>query len=217
MTAERTIVKTVENGVLYSDGTILIKNVRASHPHVLVPKGGTDKDGNPIPPAFSCSAFLPKKTHVAVKDLLKARIDELLKEAKIKEMKAEYKFLRNGDAEGTSPEEKGNFTVSSREQTSRPPSVRGADGRTKLTAADDARIFGGCWINILVRPWFQDNKWGKRVNAGLTAVQFLRGDPSTDAFGEGRISEDTIDETFADESGESSGWDSDLADEAADL
>jgi len=57
---------------------------------------------------------------------------------------------------------------------------------------------------VLVRPWFQDNKFGKRINAGLSAVQFLRDDT---AFGEGRITEDQIDDTFSDESDDSSGTD----------
>ena len=54
-------------------------------------------------------------------------------------------------------------------------------------------IYGGCWVNILVRPWFQNNKYGKRVNAGVVAVQFRKDD---EPFGSGRISDDEIDEAF---------------------
>jgi hypothetical protein len=34
----------------------------------------------------------------------------------------------------------------------------------------------GYWYNILIRPWYQDNKFGKRLNAGLVGVQFVRKD-----------------------------------------
>lgn len=208
--AERTIVKQVANGIRYSDGTILIKNVRLSYPHVLVPKAGTDSDGKPTAPSYSVTAMLPKATHVAVKDLLKERIKELLQEKKLTELPANRLFLTDGNEAGKSPGKemyKGHFLVSSREQESRPPSVRDKDGRTKLTRTDAAKIYGGCWGNVLVRPWFQDNKFGKRVNAGLSAVQFLRDDT---AFGEGRITEDQIDDTFQDESDDSAGGTDDL-------
>jgi hypothetical protein len=208
--SDRTVVKTVENAVLYSDGTILVKDVRASYPHVLVARGGTDKDGKPIPPSFSITGLLPRKTHVAAKDLIKARIDEILKENKIPALAADKLFLRNGNLAGKE-DYKGMFTVSARETEDRPPSVRDKDGRTKLGPTDKARIYGGAYVNILLRPWWQANKFGKRVNSGVVAVQFLRdGEP----FGEGRMSEDDIDETFEDQS---SGWENELEDEAADL
>lgn len=206
--ADRTITKEVKNATLYSDGTILIKDVRLSYPHVIIPKGGTDKDGKPIDPAYSVTALLGKKSHFAAKELLKGEINRILKDAKVKDIKAEAKFLRDGNQSGKDDYED-HFTVSAREQESRPPSVRDADGRTKLTREDASKLYGGCYGNILIRPWWQNNKFGKRVNAGLTAVQFLR---DGEAFGEGRISEDQIDETFDDESG--SGW---TDDEAADL
>lgn len=203
--AERTAVKEVRNCVLYSDNTLLIKGVRASYPHVLIPKGGTDAKGQPIDPAFSITALMPKAEYRAAKDLIKGVIDKILADNKVKNIKADAKFLRDGDLAGKEDYE-GHYTVSAREQAERPPSVRDADGRTKLTRQDSSKIYGGCFVNLLIRPWYQDNKFGKRVNAGLSAVQFLRdGEP----FGEGRITEGQIDDTFNDEA---SGWDDDEAD-----
>jgi hypothetical protein len=213
--AERTVVNRVDNAVEYSDGTILIKDVRASYPHVLVAKKGKDpKTGAPTDPKFSITALLPKKTHMAAKNLIKGRIDAILKEHKVEALPAERYFLRNGNLAGK-PDYMNHFTVSAGEREDRPPSVRDKN-KVKLTRADAAKVFGGCWVNVLIRPWWQANAFGKRVNAGLVAVQFVRAD---DAFGEGRISEDEIDETFEDESG-SSGWEDEgsaLELEAADL
>ena len=46
---------------------------------------------------------------------------------------------------------------------------------------EDGILYAGCYVNAHVGFWVQSNTWGKRVNANLLAVQFLRdGDP----FGE---------------------------------
>lgn len=51
---------------------------------------------------------------------------------------------------------------------------------TQLSAKDN-KPYAGCYVNATVRLWAQDNKYGKRVNAQLRAVQFYAdGDP----FGE---------------------------------
>jgi hypothetical protein len=53
----------------------------------------------------------------------------------------------------------------------------------------------GYWGDILIRPWYQDNSYGKRVNAGLSSGQMVRKD---ETFGEGRISDEDLDDTFED-------------------
>lgn len=203
--AERTVVKEVAHATRYSDGTILVKNVRLSYPHVLIAKGGTDKEGKPIEPSFSIMAMLPKGTHRAAKDLVKERMMELLRENKLTELPAKQLFLTDGNEAGKAPGKqmyKEHFLISARESKERPPKVRDVDGRTKLTEADVNKIYGGCWGNVLIRPWFQKNKHGTRVNAGLSAVQFLRDDAP---FGEGRLTEEAVDDTFSDETTEGSG------------
>jgi len=42
------------------------------------------------------------------------------------------------------------------------------------------QIYSGCYGNMLVQVWAQDNEYGKRVNARLKAVQFVK---KGDAFG----------------------------------
>jgi co-chaperonin GroES (HSP10) len=50
---------------------------------------------------------------------------------------------------------------------------------------DDGKPYSGCYVNAVLELWFQDNTWGKRVNANLLAVQFAKdGEP----FGEGGAS-----------------------------
>ena len=75
------------------------------------------------------------------------------------------------------------------------------DQRGRPITAEDGSIFGGCYVNAIVGWWAQDNKWGKRINANLDAVQFLRtGEPlgitvvGSDAF-------DSVDEEDYDDDG----------------
>lgn len=204
--AERTVVKKVDNAVLYSDGTILLKGVRASYPHVLVPREGDNDEGKKVK-RWDVVGLLPKGTHQAAKNLVKGEIDRILAEKKIK-LGSDRRFLKNGDDAGKDGYE-GHFTVSASE--TKKPIVKDRDKR-RMTDDEDDRFYGGCWINILIRPWYQDNKYGKRINAGLAAVQFLRDD---EPLGEGgRITEDDVDNSFDDES---EGWEGDDGDDGDDL
>ena len=46
------------------------------------------------------------------------------------------------------------------------------------------KMYGGCYVNAAVRPWLQDNKFGKAVRCQLIAVQF-NGDGAP--FGESEV------------------------------
>lgn len=226
MADKRTVVKRVKNAVLYSDGTIRLDNCRASYPHLIEPYAGVDEDGKKQEPAYGIVFLMPKLTHVAAKDICKQRIEELMKENKIPKLGADKKFLRDGD-QSSKVESSGMFTVSAREK--RPPVLRAPSkekiirGKTETVrvAGRDVPLkelfYGGCWVNGIIRPWWQSNKHGKRANAGLVAVQFLRNDES---FGQNRVSEDDVDESFeATEEMDDSGFDDDLgnADESEEL
>ena len=67
-------------------------------------------------------------------------------------------------------------------------------------------FYGGCYVDMLIRPWGQDNKFGKRVNAALVAVQFKR---AGERFGKGRLGADDIDDSFDADESDSGGWDDD--------
>ena len=68
-----------------------------------------------------------------------------------------------------------------------------------LTAAD-GRPYAGCYVIANVELWAQDNNYGKRINASLRGVQFLR---DGDAFsGGGAASEDEFDEVEGSDAGD---------------
>ena len=203
--AKKTVVKDVPGMFTqYDDGTIVIRNVRASYPHLDKPYKGGDQTGEA---AYSITGLIDKQaqkpTFLALRDMIRAMIAE----HKLKDIPADRKFLRDGDLSGKESEE-GQWKVATRE--SKPPILRDETNNT-VQAVDAARLFyGGCYVDILLRPWWQDNKFGKRVNANLLAVQFKK---NGEAFGEGRITEDDADEVFEGVGDDESGYDMDDDDE----
>jgi len=196
--AQPQIVKQVKNAILYDNGTIRIDGVRLSYVHYDKP---WKKEGDDGTPKYGSVALLGKDTHKEAKALLKEHYTDLLKDKGTKNGKAcplklppDKMFLRDGDTSGKD-EYEGFWTLNASE--TKPPSIRNAKGR-KLTPPEIvALFFSGCWGSVLIRPWYQNNKHGKRVNAGLVASKFEEANGRDDTpFGEGRISEDDIDSTY---------------------
>jgi len=204
--ATREIVTKVSNAVLYSDGTIRLDNVRASYPHLdKAYQAPPDKNGKQSEPKFSIVGMLDKSTHVAAKDLCVQVMNSIQKEKDTKVAK-DKKFIKDGD-DGDKAEYEGYWTVSARE--SRRPSVRNRKGDPMSEKEIQDTFYAGCRVNILIRPWFQDNDFGKRINASLVAVQFVRDD---EQIGEGRIDDEGVFESIGDgdDGMGSSGSDDDL-------
>tara|TARA_R110000744_G_scaffold174165_1_gene292983 strand:- start:306 stop:860 length:555 start_codon:yes stop_codon:yes gene_type:complete len=89
-----------------------------------------------------------------------------------KEMEAKDKMaLHDGntkDLDGF----RGNFFVSTRSKANSRPTVIDRD-KTPLVETD-GKPYGGCFINASIELWAQDNSYGKRINAQIRGVQFVR-------------------------------------------
>lgn len=221
----RKVVAQTDFVMAYNDGTILCKFVRLCYPHVFTPYKDKD-DPDDKKPSFSCIGLWPKSPNFyPSKDIVRNRINEIATQNKNPQLPADRKFLRDGSLKTDKPEYIGNFTISANEE--RRPLVLGPrnDPKTgkpqrldKDKPDDVALIYGGCYGNMLIRPWWQSNKWGKRVNAGLVAVQYVPlsvvhryiPDAIDEPFGTGRISEDAVDETFASVTDADDGYDDGL-------
>lgn len=210
--ASRTIVKEVEYATLYSDGTILVKEVRAAYPHLDEPYKGQDGEGKG---KFGIVALMPKKAvYFPAKDIIRDEINKILQAQKLPGLPAQNKFLKDGDLRPDKPEFVGNFLINASEN--RRPALRGRGkdpqtGRATIVDPKDAAdvFYGGCYVNVLLRPWYQNNRFGRKINANLLAVQFVKeGEP----FGTGRISDDAIDESFGVIGDDDSGYDDGLTD-----
>lgn len=193
---EVTIVKKVKNAVWYSDGTIRIERIRLSHPHVDQAKAMLDKKTGVMGKAvFGCIGMLPKKTHPEAIALLSEFNKSILKENGLEKVKADMKYIRDGDGElEDKTEYEGHIIVRTRDD--RRPLVMSKSGEP-ITPDQAAQMFyGGCWGHLIIRPWVQKSQeYGNRLNCGLASAMFCKDD---DSFGEGRISADEVKSRFAD-------------------
>lgn len=155
---------------------VTIKNVRLSFPQIFEAKAMEAGQK----PAFSAAGIMePGNPGIAA---VNAAIDAVGKEkwgakadAILKAARASGKVcLHDGDTKAYDGFA-GNQFVSTRSYTR--PTVRDRDGKTPLTEAD-GRVYPGCYVNMVLEIWAQDNQYGKRVNASLLGVQFVRdGEP----------------------------------------
>lgn len=157
-----------------------LENVRLAFPTLFEAKT-VNGEGKP---AFSAS-FLIVPDDPQIKALNQA-IEQVAKEkwgakadAILKQMRAQDKVaLHDGDLKSNYDGFPGNFYVSARTATR--PLVIDKD-KSPLTE-QDGKPYAGCYVNASIELWPQDNNYGKRVNASLRGVQFLR---DGDAFAGG--------------------------------
>jgi hypothetical protein len=187
------IIRRVKNAALFDNGRIRVSNVRFSYPHLDKP---FKKEGDSGVAKYGIVGLLPKDTHKEAKKLIDEQIAKIMEENKVRALASDKKFLRDGD-ESDKEEHNGHWTLSAREER-RPVLKELIDGELQLVEPEEAKetFQGGYWGSILIDPWWQNNKHGKRVNASLRAVTKKAED---ETFGEGRISEEEAEEAFEDD------------------
>lgn len=178
----------MSNIVFMDNGCILVKNVRLSYPHLFKKWGKNDSDKK----KFSAKFLMDKKTHAAEIKALGAAITRIMTEAFKGKIPTDKLFLRDGAASGKE-EMEGSWVISASEDKA--PDVINRD-RSRINEDDDI-VYAGCFVNVLLRPWTQNNSYGKRVNANLLAVQFVR-----DGERFSGVERPDMDEAFEDISGD---------------
>lgn len=172
-------VKRVKNAVMFDNGTIRIDMVRGSYVHLDKPYKGDSDEGVA---KYSIVGLMPKNTHGEVETLLREFIEKMKKDNKNVKIAKDKTFLGDGDDKDKA-EYEGMWTVSAREE--RKPACRDKNGELVTDIGEIREMFkSGYWFSILIRPWLQDNKFGKRINAGLVGVMFQKKD---ETFGDGGI------------------------------
>jgi len=181
------LLKTVEGGQVYEGFIFKLKNVRLSYAHIAEPKAGTDDNGNPTKPSFSVTSIMPKDTHDGIKQELEKAFTQLKAQNKNIKIAKDKLCLRDGD-DSDKDEYAGSWTVSAREK--KRPKCR--DVNAELIEGTDEiaeELYSGCYADVVIKLWLQDNSWGKRINANLSAVRKVRdGEP----FGEGAVDDDDM-------------------------
>lgn len=151
---------------------IVLKNVRVAFAQGLFTPSAVG-DGEPT---FGASFLLPKD-HPQIKEISDV-IQQVAKEKwnekagdLLKQLKATDKLcLHDGDTKASYEGFPGNFFVAANNRSR--PTVVDRD-KTPLTQ-QDGKPYSGSFVNVSLDVWAQDNKWGKRVNATLLAVQFAK-------------------------------------------
>jgi hypothetical protein len=172
-------------------GKVKLKNVRLSFAHLFKPQDPKpDKDtGKKGEPKFNCAFLIPKKTPEG--KALIAQIKKVADEVKAKKwganipkLKPEKVCLRDGDLESYDGYE--GMVYVSASNAKRPTLVdkkKDAKGKwvklydpeaDKIVNGGQSLLYSGCYVNAIVKLWAQDNEHGKRVNASLELVQFLK-------------------------------------------
>ena len=183
--------------------TIYIENVRASFPFVGTAGKDEDDNGNEKE-SWRILAMLPKETHTEAKELCKEVIKELMAANDVKVPSTEW-FIADGDGEKYTSDEKykamnGHWLVSAKDARIHPRVYNERGQLMDLTDEGlqkiDDKFYGGCWVSVLIRPWYFNGKtknssktYPKRVLAGLSSVQFHHDDTP---FGQGRIDDTGI-------------------------
>jgi Protein of unknown function (DUF2815) len=151
---------------------LVLKNVRLAFAEIFAAKA-VNGEGEP---AYSASFLIdPKDKQIAA---IEKMIEEVGKEkwaakwpAVKKELTAKDKLcLHDGDTKTQYAGFEGMMFVSARNK--KRTDVRDRD-KTPLTA-EDGKPYSGCYVNAVVDVWAQDNAYGKRVNASLLGVQFVK-------------------------------------------
>ncbi len=160
---------------------IKLQNVRLSFPSLFQQAAfGGESTGK-----YEATFILDKKEHAQVISQIEAEIARLQKEEIKAKVSSDKICLKDGDDMGRS-EYEGKMTIKA--STKKRPLVIDRD-KSPITE-DDNVIYAGCYVNAILTLWPQNNNFGKRVNAQLDGVQFVRdGEP----FGDGGISADAFD------------------------
>lgn len=166
-------------------GRIMLKNVRLAFPNLFEPSiVGDDPKAKPrysamliLAPEHPQLGEIQKKMQAVAKDKWQAKAVEIYKGLE----KSDKLALHDGDTKAQYDGCAGNFFISAAAQESARPTVIDQN-KTPLTERD-GKPYAGCYVNVSLDLWAQDNGFGKRINAQLRGVQFLR---DGDAFAAGR-------------------------------
>lgn len=148
---------------------VRLKNVRLSFPALFKPKAF--EDGGEA--SFKATFLLEDETNAdditAIEEAIEAVLDEKYPTKRPKGIKL---CLREGSEKPDTDGYRDDMKFITASSKKRVPLV---DKDISIPLSEeDGKPYAGCYVNASIRVWVQDNKWGKRVNASLRAVQFVK-------------------------------------------
>lgn len=155
---------------------VKLENVRLSYPNLFTAKAAEGSDEV----KFSASFLLDNEKHAKLIKQIETLIDRIA----LDHFKKKVSFkscLRDGNEKADKEGYGDGVTFFNASRKTRPVVV---DRNLNPITEEDGVIYGGCYVNATVRFWVQDNKFGKRVNAELRGVQFVK---DGESFGAGPV------------------------------
>jgi hypothetical protein len=159
---------------------IILKNVRLSFPSLFKKAVFDGKEGK-----YEATALLSKEEHKAVIAKIESIIDAECKEAKIKRPTPDKLCLKDGDTIDYAGYEN---CFSLKASNNKRPTVINRD-KSPIVEEDDV-LYAGCYVNMVVDFWVQNNGFGKRVNANLLGIQFVKDGEAFGAGSDSNVSDD---------------------------
>lgn len=156
---------------------VTLNNVRLSFPALWEPRKGPDANSKA---SYQAAFLLDKKDNAAEINAVKAAIAAITKDT-FKGKQPPKICLRDG-SEKPDVDGYGDGVMFINARSDKRPHVVGR--KMEPLAPDDGIPYAGCYVNATIRLWGQDNQYGKRINAQLRAVQFVK---KGDSFGEGEV------------------------------
>jgi ssDNA-binding protein len=158
---------------------IRLENVRLSFPSIFKPNENSQFKNDKGESKYEATFLLDK-----VKDAIQIqKIREALKDIGMKAWPAGWpKSLEVCLQDGDKKEYDGYAgKMYIKGSSSKRPAVIHRD-KSPIVESDGI-VYAGCYVNAVIRLWVQDNKFGKRINAALNGIQFVRdGDPFGSKF-----------------------------------
>lgn len=182
---------------------ILLSNVRLSFPHLVEPQ----KAQQPNPEtgvyklSYNCDIIIPESDNgykqfmaevaAQANEKWKTNAANVLKlinaERKLRCYGAGSEKVNKRTFESYDGYANNMYITAGRETM---PQIIQADGRaidpqnTMAYQQLTRKMYGGCRVNVALKPWLQENKYGRGVRCDLVAIQFAGDDK---AFGEGAV------------------------------
>jgi hypothetical protein len=151
---------------------ITLKRVRISFPSLFKTEIFKGKDTE----KYGASFLLSKKDTQTIQ-MIEKEIERLKTESKLKFSPDKIAFQDGDHKDYDGYADHYVIKASSRKR----PNVVNRD-RSPIVESDDI-IYGGCYVNASISFWVMDNDYGKKINAQLNAVQFVKdGERFGDSF-----------------------------------
>jgi len=160
-----------------------LPNVRLSYPALVKPRG-FDENAKEEDKRYEATFILDKRQHAAVIKEIRASANQMLLDKYGSNPPKGFKLcLRDGSEKPDTDGYGETVMFMTSNNKNRPVLV---DQRVRPIDVDKINqvMYAGCYVNASVRLWIQDNKFGKRINCEVLALQKYA---DGEAFGEAPV------------------------------